>query len=237
MLGLEVGYAESSLSLEQTELRAQLSAVRHAMLSAEMSGRISQLKVREGQQVKKGDLLVKFDCSLQQAQHEKASSQLAAVRNSLKGHERMAELNAIGNVELVNSRLEVRKAKAELAFLNVNISRCGIRAPYTGSIGDRLVREQEFVEAGQSILEIQDDSSLLLEFIVPSSWLSWLKPAHEFEVAISDTGKLYPAVLYYTAAKVDAMSQSVKVVAKIKGNFNELLPGMSGRVHLTPARI
>jgi len=225
--------SQSEYALDQGELRAQLSPARYAMLSAELGGKIDQIAVREGERVEQGQLLLTFDCALQAAQLQKARAQLAGARNTYKGSQRMAELNAIGSVELNNSKVEVDKARADVAYLDATIQRCTLKAPYAGVVGEKKVRAQEFVQAGQPLLEILDDSVLELEFIVPSRWLSWLVPGYTFDVSIEDTGKAYPVKLAYTAAKVDPLSQSVKAVAVIDGQYDDLLAGMSGRLLLT----
>jgi hypothetical protein len=53
-------------------------------------------------------------------------------------------------------------------------------------------------------------------------------------VRIDETGKTYPAKVTRLGAKVDPVSQSVKVVAAIDGSFPELIAGMSGKIALTP---
>lgn len=227
--------AESLSSLDQTEIRAQLSPVRYATLAAGMAGTISAVSVREGELFKQGQVLVEFDCKLQAAQLQKANAQLAGAQNSYAGSQRMADLNAIGSVELTNSKVQVDIANADVAYLNAIIERCSIRAPYAGSVSGQLVREQEFVQVGQPLLEIFDDSELVLEFIAPSHWLRWFSPGYPFHVRIDDTGKLYPAKLSYTVAKVDPMSQSVKAVAVIDGKYKELMAGMSGYLQLAPS--
>lgn len=224
---------QEAFALDQSELRAQLSPVRHAMLAAELGGKVNRVAVREGQAVEKGQILLEFDCSLQAAQLQKARAQLAGANNTYNGSKRMAELNAIGSVELNNSKVEVDKAKADVSYLNATINRCTLNAPYAGVIGEKQVREQEFVQPGQPLLEILDNSALELQFIVPSRWLSWLVPGYAFHVQIEDTGATYPVKLSYTGAKVDPLSQSIKAVAVVDGKFDELLPGMSGHLLLS----
>jgi hypothetical protein len=72
---------------------------------------------------------------------------------------------------------------------------------------------------GQALLDILDDSALELEFLVPSRWLSWLQQGTEFQVRIDETGKTYPAKVQRLAARVDPVSQSIKVNAAIHGKF------------------
>ena len=49
---------------------------------------------------------------------------------------------------------------------------------------------------------------------------------------IDETGKTYPAKVLRIGAKVDPVSQSVKLAAAINGKFPELIAGMSGTVLL-----
>lgn len=96
------------------------------------------------------------------------------------------------------------------------------------------MREQQYVQPGQALLDILDDSVLELEFLVPSSWLGWLRVGSSFQVEIDETRKSYPAKFIRIGARVDPVSQSVKVAAAIDGKFPELIAGMSGRVKVTP---
>lgn len=226
----------NEFTLEASEIRAQLTPVQKATISASMSGEISHLDIRDGEKVKKGQTLIRFRCDTERARVQKANAELKMAQNKLKGHQRMAQLEAIGEIELENARLEVDRAKAELNILRSVMDKCVVHAPFSGDIGEKLVDAREFVELGKPMLEMQDSSSLIVEFIAPSKWASWLQPDFAFNVMIADTQKSYPAKLLYTASKVDALSQSIKVYAKIDGQFTELLPGMSGFVDIkTPS--
>lgn len=225
--------AQKSFALEQTELRAQITSTRHATISAEMTGRIDFLKIREGLRVKKNDVLVRFNCVLLEIKKKKAKIQLSVARNMLKGNKRMAELDAIGSVDLENSRLEVDLAKMDMTYLSAILDQCVIKAPYSGTISEQFVYENEFIQTGTPLFEIQDDKEPRLEFIIPSNWLTWLETGYEFKVRIDDTEKTYPVKLLYTGTKIDALSNSAKAVGLITGEHNELLPGMSGNIKIT----
>ena len=71
---------------------------------------------------------------------------------------------------------------------------------------------------------------------MPSGWLRWLKSGYRFRVGIDETGKSYPAHVTRLGARVDPVSQSVKVTATIDGRFTELVAGMSGRVQISAGR-
>ena len=231
---VSAGPGASNPFLNQQEIRAQLSPRRYTTLAAEIGAKISRLPVPEGETFRQGQLLIAFDCSIQSAQLEKAKASLLSAKRSWQVNKRLAELNSIGQLELDTSEAEVAKNKADVDAMSAVLAKCNITAPFGGRVSEQKVREQQYVQPGQAVLEIIDDSVLELEFIVPSKWLVWLKPGHGFDVKIDETGKDYPAKVKRIGATVDPVSQSVKVLATVDGKFAELIAGMSGRVNLNP---
>jgi membrane fusion protein, multidrug efflux system len=221
-------------AIENQELRAQLSPRNYTTLAAEINAKIDRITAKEGQAFRAGQTLVSLDCSLQRAQQQRARADLAGAEKILAANRRLAELRSIGEVELDVSATQVEKLRAELDYVDAILAKCTVSAPFNGRIAEQKAREQQFVQAGQPLLDILDDSSLELEFIVPSRWLAWLKAGHVFEVVIDETGRTYPARITRMGARVDPVSQSVKAAAAIEGRFPELIAGMSGHLLLAP---
>lgn len=226
--------AAAPSSGESREIRAQLAPRRFTTLAAEIGAKISRLPVPEGGTFRVGQSLVQFDCGLQRAQFDKARAVLSGSEKIWNANKRLAELNSVGKVELDLSEAEVIKNRAEVSAMGTLLGKCAIAAPFSGRVAEQKAREQQYVQAGQALLEIIDDSVLELEFIVPSRWLAWLRPGHVFKVVIDEAGKTYPAKVLRIGARVDPVSQSVKLVATIDGKFPELITGMSGRVAMAP---
>ena len=215
---------------DRREIRAQLSPRRFTTLAAEIGAKVNRLPVQEGGAFHAGQTLVQFDCALQRAQFDRARAVLSGADKTWTANKRLAELNSIGKVEVDLSESEVIKNRAEVNGSAAVLGKCAIAAPFAGRVAEQKVREQQYVQPGQALLEIIDDSVLELEFIVPSRWLAWLKPGHVFQVAIDEVGKSFPAKVQRIGARVDPVSQSVKLVAAIDGKFPQLIAGMSGRV-------
>jgi len=220
--------------LKGQEIRAQLTPRRYTTLAAEVGARIQRLSVAEGGAFTEGQALVMFDCTVQQAQLDKARAEFDAAQATLKSNERLLELNSVGQLELELSRSAVGRARAEVGMHEAVLSKCTVRAPWAGRVAEQKAREQQFVQSGQPLLEILDDSTLELEVLVPSSWLVWLRAGQRVRVQIDETRKSYPARFTRIGARADPVSQSVKVTAAIEGRFPELVAGMSGR--LQPSR-
>ena len=231
---LFVSSASAEFAIDQVELRAQLSPIRFTTLAAEFGAQIRQLELSEGERIAQGQKLVEFDCSLQQAQLSKARAELAGAQNLYSGNQKLAKLGAIGQLELKSAEVEVQKARADINYLRTLLSKCEIASPFNGRVGSVSAQSGQFVQPGQPLIEIFDDSSLELAFIVPSRWMNWFKVGTVFEVAIEDTGRAYPAKLVRTSGRADPVSQSVRAFAQIEGDYSELIAGMSGRLIIQP---
>ncbi|MFA6961389.1 MAG: efflux RND transporter periplasmic adaptor subunit [Opitutaceae bacterium] len=230
---LLLGVAAAGLSAapEQT-VRAQLTPCRYAVISSEIAAKIDRLTIREGLSFDKGDELVSFDDALQQAQLKRAQAVLTASRLTLAANERLLALKSIGQLELDLSKAEVTKAAAELSYAESTLEKCRILAPFSGRVSELKVREKEFVQPGQALFEIIDNSVPELEFIAPSRWLAWLTVGQSLTVHIDETGRDYAAAIERIGAKVDPVSRTVKLVATITGSHPELIAGMSGTILL-----
>lgn len=212
------------------EVRAQLRAVRFTTLSAEIGGVLKQLPLAEGERFAANAPLALLDCGLHEAQRAKSAAELAGAERSLQANERLAQLNASGLMELDLARNAVDKARAELQMSDAQLSKCQILAPFDGVVAEHRVREQQYVQPGTPVLDILDDSSYELEFLVPSTWISRLRPGMSIRMRIDETGRDVYARVLRTSPRIDPVSQTLRVTAAVQGAARELRPGMSGRL-------
>ena len=70
--------------------------------------------------------------------------------------------------------------------------------------------------------------------MVPSNWVSWLKPGYEFFYLVDETSKRYKARVLQRGAQIDSVSRSVVMIASTIDKHPELIPGMSGILQLKP---
>ncbi|WP_130471854.1 efflux RND transporter periplasmic adaptor subunit [Candidatus Magnetaquicoccus inordinatus] len=216
------------------EIHAQLVPKRYTTLSAEIAGRIESLTVQEGSRFKEGQTLASMDCALQRSQLDEARATVAVADKTRSVQKRLLQLNSGGVLEAEMAAAEAEKARARWHSSQILVGKCALVAPFPGRVVEQKVREHQYVQAGQALLDILDDSSMELEFIAPSSYFSALRPGSPFQIHVLETGKSYPAQITRLGAKVDSVSHTIKVVGVLNTANPELLAGMSGRVQLSP---
>lgn len=209
-------------------LRVRVTAKRHTILAANISGRIEEITVRDGERFTNEQMLVRQNTKLFELQRERGRAALRRQELLLQMTQELADMQTKGEVELNIAKSEREQALADLGVVEEMIARAKIIAPFAGRVAEIFAREKQYVAEGQPLLEILDDTELELEFIVASLWLRWLKPEHKFNVKIDETGATYSAIVKRIGGKVDPLSQSVKIYADLIHAPSELMEGMSG---------
>jgi len=218
----------ASSAAELSTIRGVVKATAQATLASQVQGRISQLPFREGQRFKKGAVLVALDCSKYEAELASSQAEYRGKQKTYENNVRLAEHQAVGQLELEVSQAEAEKASAAVKAAEINVKGCTVRAPFHGRVVKTIVNEHENVFPNDQLISLLDDSLLEIELIIPSKSLAWLKAGTAFEYAIDETGGRYPAVVQDIGANVDPASQTVKVKGRFRSQPDNVLAGMSG---------
>ena len=224
--------ANPSTALQPSKsTRVVVQSLMQATLSAEIAARIVQLPWRDGDNFKKGDTLVAFDCAIFEAQRDKVDAELKAARAKLDNDRELERTRSIGALEVVLSEVSVARAQAEMRMAQINTDRCIIQAPWSGRILQRRAQELEVAKLHQEVLSIVSTEALEVMAVVPGQWVRSLKPGQTFEVRIDETGSRHTAEVVALGSQVDAVSQTINVRARIARDAR-LLPGMTGTAHV-----
>lgn len=207
--------------------RGVVQALNEATLSSEIAARVVAMPLRVGDTFAKGDVLVRFDCALFEAQRDKVDAEVRAAEARHANDQQLEQMRSIGALEVTLSAVALQQAKAELRMAQLNTQRCTIRAPWNGRVVQRMSNEQESVKLNQDLLAIASTQELEMMLVVPATWLRWMKPGTAFEVRMDETGTSHKAQVAALGSKVDAVSQTLNLRARLPADAR-LLPGMTG---------
>ena len=203
------------------------------ILRPEIAGRVSQILFREGEHVPKGQVLVKLDDSVQQADLDRATANFTLARTK---HERSIDLRNKGFIssqalDEAENNLKVAQADAEL--MSARNSKTAIRAPFSGTIGLRLVSVGDYVKEGQDMVNLESLDPLKVDFRIPEISMSLVKNEQNLQItldAIPD--KTYDGRVYAINPLIDANGRSIVIRAQVPNKDGRLRPGMFARVRL-----
>ena len=240
--------AASTVSFARVEVQSQtsvnwfngtVSSRQDAEISAEVSGRIVWM-ADFGQRVETGDVLARIDdrqlrLQLQSSRLELSKAKLKKdyLKTELQRLEALHRKNSVSKTELDNARHQFVQAELDMEFARVQssiledqLSRTRIKAPFPGVINGRSVQPNEYVIAGDALLQLvnPDNSDIRLQIPIElatnlpyDSWLSVRTEEGEQAAAVSRK-----------AASADERSRLVEV--RLDPESDDWLPGSPVRI-------
>lgn len=226
-----VGKASPMVDGRSQDVRGVIKAAEEATLGSRMTARIVAMPYRVGARFSQGATLVSLDCSQLRAQLAAANAATAAYQTTYETNVELDQYKAIGTSEVAVSKANVGKARAEGAAIAAQMGDCAIRAPFSGTVVEEIAHRGEVAASGQPLLKLQSGGALEAELIVPSDWLTWVKPGLEFGFKIDETGESVTGVVKRLGASVDPVSKTIRITGDLLPGQGTVLPGMSGTAH------
>lgn len=214
----------------QGSVRAKIRPMQHAVLSAPLAATLLTLGAREGSRVKKGDVLMKFDCTPLEAQLIVAQTRRDAARTKLDVNERLEKIHNVSKLDLALSRSEVALSDADIKGIRAQLAQCTVEAPFSGVVTQQMVQAREFTNPGDPVLRLVNIDDLEIEMVVPSSLIRKLHSGDHFILHVDELDRDIESTIKYVVREVDPVSQTVRVIGMPVKADPDLLPGMSGNV-------
>lgn len=226
------GHIDASISMSST-----IEAERQVSVHAEATGRIVKLEVEEGEQVKEGQLLARVKYDAQSSLLQRAETSL---EKSEIDYQRMKELydrGAASKEELDNVELALRQARLDRQDRSREVKNTRVKAPFAGTLTERLVAEGGFVTSGQQLFSITDFDTLVARVYVPEKELDRIRVGQIAQVVgKAAQGRSGEGTVARIAPIVDASTGTVKVTITLPPELagkEGFLPGMYAEVTLT----
>lgn len=232
-IGPESVSAEGRASVEPGErdggsVRVLLKAPRETTLSSQMEGRIVETPLGLGEAFEKGDLLIRFDCENRESQLAISTAEKEKARKTFESKKKLRHLDAVSDLDVALARADLERARAQLRQSRNRVSNCEIRAPYKGRVVKVHANQYEVVSPSTELMDIVETGELKLQALVPSTWLVWLEEGHAFDVHVDELDESVSAEVEAIGSRVDPVSQTISIRARIVDPVPGLLPGMSG---------
>ncbi len=203
------------------------------VIRPEVSGRISKLNFSDGQQVKRGQLLVAFDSSVNQAEVLQAKAELGIARSNFERNVDLATQKFISERAKDESAANVQVLEAKLALAEARLSKMEIRAPFSGIVGIRTVSVGDYVKDGADLINLEDISSVKVDFRVPEKYADVVRHGQSIEIMVDALpGRPFRAKVDAVDPQVDSSGRSALLRGRIDNPEGKLKPGMFARVRL-----
>ena len=229
--------AVEAVAVRQMALRDEAEAVgslrsrQSVVLRPEVSGRITRLNFRDGERVRRGQVLVQFDDQLPRAQVQQSQAELSIAQANHKRNQELVAQGFISQRSVDESAANLEVAQAKLSLAQATALRLRLVAPFDGIAGIRGVNVGDYLKDGADIVNIEDLDAVYVDFRLPERLQSKVRTGQTAQVAFDALpGVRYAAVVQAINPQIDADGRSVAVRGCIDNRRLQLRPGMFARV-------
>lgn len=232
----------------------RLQAVDVAEIRPEVNGRITELRFKDGQQVKKGDVLLVIDPRPYEARVSIAEANLAIATSNVeftrKEKERAEDLMKSQTISqrvydertnaVIRAEAAVKSANAELDQAHLDLEHAYVRSPISGRISRAEITVGNLVQNGASaplLTTVVANESVYADFEVDER--TYIKSVHNeanennnegsipVELVVGeDTENRYRGTIYSFDNQIDPASGTIRARAKFNNTDGTLVPGM-----------
>jgi len=240
------------------EFTGRVAAVESVELRPRVSGYVERVAYKEGQEVKKGDLLFVIDqrryraeLNRAQAQLERARAEARLAQTQDQRAQTLVEAKAISREEFETRRAAttqgnagVRAAEAAVASAQLDLTFTEVRAPISGRAGRALITVGNLAQADQTLLTtlVSQDPMYVYFESDEQTYSRYNDLARKGERAdnknpvrvglASEAGYPHEGAVDFTDNQVDPTTGTIRARAVVANPDRQFTPGMFARVQL-----
>jgi membrane fusion protein (multidrug efflux system) len=220
------------------DITGTLAPWEEATVSIEVDGRLTEMLVDLGDQVKKGDVL----CRIMPVEYEwkktQAEADLLKAEADFKRVQKLHADNVVAKDQMdeSNRKLDVARATADLA--RKKLADTVLRAPFDGAVAKRLVHPGEYIRAGAAAFYLVRLNPIKFKGDVPERYAGDVHK-EDHVLAYTDAGRniSFPGTIARVGPSVASDSRSFAIEAEIDNSQGSIKPGSFARVSILTRKI
>ena len=214
-------------------LPARIEPLQEANLGAERAGRVVEILADKGQTVAEGQPLLRVDGRLWDAARRRAEIEARDAARDLKRWKELEKTGAVSASEYEG--IERRRDAAEIALEEAEtmLAQCEVRAPFAGTVVDRLVDVGDYANEGQVVYRVIRLDRVKLAFDVPEQALGGLQPGQTKAFTLAALpGREFTGTATFVSSQADRASNSFAAELEADNADGALKAGMIAQVTL-----
>ncbi|WP_024852019.1 efflux RND transporter periplasmic adaptor subunit [Hydrogenovibrio kuenenii] len=229
-----IAYKVSSKPVQQS-LRAlgSLKAKDSVNIAASVSEVLKALHFKDGQMVRKSQLLVELNAQEQLALLEEAKE---VAEEANRQYKRVKEVEGRGNVTkaMVDQYYSDWKAAiAKRKVIEAQVADRRLYAPFAGQVGFHQFSVGAYVSAGATIVSLEDTSQMKVELLLPSRYLKDLKVGQPVQLTTASyPNRIFKGAIFAIAPRLQSNLRMVQVQARVPNTDSRLKTNMLVEAHL-----
>ena len=230
----------STLELKTTafehylDLQGNVQTKQNILLYPEMAGTLVKVYVKEGQPVRKGQVLAKIDDGGMASGLEQLRTQASLAETTYERQKRLWEQNIGSEIQYLQTKTNYEATVQAVRQAEAQLAKSTITAPFSGIVDDVLVDEGSTVNpaGGTPIIRLVNLSDMYVEVDVPESYLREVTEGKRVELYIPVLGDSMISKVRQTGNFINPANRTFKVEVSVPNTKGQIKPNLTVRVKI-----
>ena len=201
-------------------------------LQTESAGKITQLPLKEGQKVQKGELLVRINDSELQARLQQAKHRQKLLEQQVERKRKLLAKNGISQESFDETKTELESLKSEVAMINAQIAKKQLRAPFDGTVGLKQVHLGSYVSLQTTVAKLVQKQPVKIDFSIPGKYADDVAEGQTISFRVNGRDSNLKARIYAIEPSIDPSTRTLQIRAMYPNEQEKITPGSFAEVKL-----
>jgi membrane fusion protein (multidrug efflux system) len=203
-----------------------IEAVQSIELRPDIEGRLKEVLVREGTEVRRGTPLFKVDDGELIHQVARLEAERDLAQQAMKRARDLIEQEALSPADLDEAEANARSTQAQYELQKLRLERTVVLAPFSGIVGERLVSVGDYVTTSTRLTTVQTVDPQRAAFQVPERYADRLAEGQRVTFRVAAVAKEFTGTVDFVDPVVQLPSRTITVKARVNNPARDLKPGM-----------
>lgn len=215
------------------ELQGSVTTKDLLVIYPEFSGTLTDVFVKEGQTVKKGQLLAKVDDGGLSQQLGQLQIQFELAKTTFDRQQRLWNQKIGSELQFLQAQSNYQAQAKAVSQLQKQIEKTSVRAPFSGTIDDVITEQGSVVGAGQSqLMRIVNLDRMYIETDVPEKYINHISKNKKVQVEFPVLGKSMNSIVRQVGNYINPANRTFKIEIPIPNKDKNIKPNLTARLRI-----
>ncbi|WP_179344344.1 efflux RND transporter periplasmic adaptor subunit [Winogradskyella ursingii] len=225
--------ANSEVFNHVLELQGNVTTKNLLTITPEFNGILTNVYVKEGQKVRKGQLLAKIDDGGLSQQVAQLQIQADLAKTTFERQKRLWDQNIGSEIQYLQAKSTYESQQEAVNQLNRQIAKTTVRAPFSGTIDDVITEQGSVVAAGQTpLMRIVNLDDMYIETEVPERYVANVTVGKSVKVDLPVLGKTIDTKVRQASNFINPANRTFKVEIAIPNENKSIKPNLTARLKI-----
>ncbi|MBL0036410.1 MAG: efflux RND transporter periplasmic adaptor subunit [Flavobacteriales bacterium] len=222
--------------LHYVDVHGNVKADKSAALFAQGGGRVRNILVKAGDQVRAGQLLVSIDNDMVARQIAQAETGAELARTTFEKQEKLWKQQIGSEMQYLQAKTQKEQAEAGLKALEEQQRLTNITAPFEGIVDEIMVRVGDMASPMQPAARVVNLNAVQLEADVPESYLKSVRNGAPVKVTFPSIGESFDGSLEHVGQFIDPSNRTFKVSVRVPNGEDYMRPNLLSDISIQDMR-